>query len=145
MADWRKVALAAFLADGQIDDNEVKILKKELWEDGKITFDEIKFLIDLREAVQKKLKAKGEAINPKFEKLFFDAVEANILKDGAISKNETEWLRSTLLADGKIDDGEMELLNRLKKKATSASAEFEAFYTEMKGKYDRAALKAAKK
>ncbi len=145
MADWRKVALAAFLADGQIDDTEVKILKKELWEDGTITFDEVDFLIELREHAMKKLKSKGEALNPKFEKLFFDAVESNILKDGSISANETDWLRKHLLADGKIDAGEMELLNRLKKKATKTSPEFEALYLEMKGKYDRALAKAAKK
>jgi len=145
MADWRKVAMAAFLIDGQVDDDEVKILKKELWADGKVTFEEVKFLIDLRDAAMKKLKSKGEELNPKFEKLFFEAVEANVLADGGISANETNWLRTTLLADGKIDDGEMDLLNRLKKKAKSTSKEFDAFYLEMKGKYDRAKLKAAKK
>ena len=41
MADWRKLALATILADGKIDDNEIKVLRKELWEDGKIDQDEV--------------------------------------------------------------------------------------------------------
>src|SRR5439155_20664759 len=73
MADWKKVALAALLADGQIDDNEVKILKKELYADGKIDKDEVEFLIELRNTAQK--KAKGAELNANFEKFFFKAVE----------------------------------------------------------------------
>ena len=54
MADWRKVAMAAILADGKVDEAEVKVLKKELYEDDKIDTDEVKFLIDLRNVAQKK-------------------------------------------------------------------------------------------
>lgn len=143
-ADWRKVALAAFQVDAQISDETVKVLKKALWADGKIDVDEVEFLIDLRNTAAKRLKAKGEALNAKFEKLFFDAIEANVLGDGKISANETSWLRKALLADGKIDDSEWALLERLKKKATSVAAEFDALFTEFKGKREATALKAAK-
>jgi hypothetical protein len=143
MADWRKVALAAFLSGGKLEDDHIKIIKKELWADGKITVNEVEFLIELRNAAQK--KAKGEPLNTKFMKLFFEAIEANVLADGKISANEANWLRKMLLADGKIDDEEMSFLTRIRKKATKTAPEFEALYSEMKGKHDRAALKAAKK
>ena len=45
------------MADGQIDDNEVKLLQRILWEDGKIDAKEVQFLIDLRNTAQKKAKA----------------------------------------------------------------------------------------
>ena len=96
MADWRQVALSAFLADGVIDDTEVKILKKELWADGKIDKDEVEFLIDLRNLAQKKAKKKG--LKPKFEKLFFKAIEENVMADGTIDDEEARWLREMLLA-----------------------------------------------
>jgi len=41
MADWRKLALDAILADGKIDEAEVRVLKKELWADGKIDDEEV--------------------------------------------------------------------------------------------------------
>src|ERR1700722_19596139 len=86
MADWRKLAMEAFLADGKIDETEVKILRKELWADGQIDRDEVKFLIDLRNTAQK--KARGEDLHPAFEKLFFKAIEDNVLADGKISGKE---------------------------------------------------------
>jgi hypothetical protein len=54
MADWRKLCIAVALADRVIDDEEVKILKKELWTDGKPDKAEVEFLIELRNAAQKK-------------------------------------------------------------------------------------------
>src|SRR5215467_4263788 len=103
MADWRKLAKAALLADGKIDDVEVKLLRKELFADGKIDADEVKFLIDLRNTAQKKAKAGNRRMNPKFEALFFKAIEANVLQDGKIDAAEARWLRGMLFADGKID------------------------------------------
>src|SRR5262249_37201211 len=85
MADWRKTALAAILADGKIDDTEVRLLRKELWEDGQIDPDEVKFLIDLRNLAQKKAKGK---VSEGFEKLFFKAITENVLKDGRIDAAE---------------------------------------------------------
>jgi len=135
MADWRKVALSAFLADGVIDDTEVKILKKELWADGKIDRDEVDFLIDLRNLAQKKAKALKEELHPSFEKLFFKAIEENVLEDGRIDDAEAKWLRKMLFADGKIDDNEKKFLGRIKKAATrGTSAAFDKLYEECMGK-----------
>jgi uncharacterized tellurite resistance protein B-like protein len=132
MANWRKVALDTILADGVIDDSEVKALKKALWEDGHIDSDEVKFLIELRNAAQKKA-GKGGSVNPKFETMFFQALSENVLKDGKIDTREAKWLRTMLLADGKIDDGEKKFLNTLKKKATKTSPEFDKLYQECVG------------
>ena len=128
MADWRKVALSAFLADGVIDDTEVKILKKELWADGKIDKDEVEFLIDLRNLAQKKAK-KGK-LKSAFEKLFFKAIEENVLADGTIDDEEARWLRAMLFADKKIDANEKKFLARLKKAAKSTSPAFDKLYEE---------------
>ena len=132
MADWRKVALSAFLADGVIDDTEVKILKKELWADGKIDKDEVEFLIDLRNLAQKKAK-KGK-LKSAFEKLFFKAIEQNVLADGSIDAEEAHWLREMLFADKKIDANEKKFLGRLKKGAKSTSPAFDTLYEECMAK-----------
>jgi hypothetical protein len=143
MADWRKVALAAILADGKIDDNEVKFLRKELWADGKIDKEEVKWLIELRNTAQKKAKAAKTHVNPNFTKLFFKAISDNVLKDGKIDDAEAGWLRTMLFADGKIDKDEADFLKRLKKEAKSTSPKFDALYTECVGKFEKSAAKTA--
>ena len=130
MADWRKLALEAILADGKIDDAEVRVLQKEFWADGKIDAKEVEFLIELRNRAQKKAKAKGKDVNPKFETLFFKAIEQNVLRDGQISAKEADWLRKMLFADGKIDADEKNFLKSLKSKAKKTSSQFDALYEE---------------
>jgi uncharacterized membrane protein YebE (DUF533 family) len=134
MADWRKVAMAAILSDGKIDDAEVKLLRRALWADGKIDKDEVKFLIDLRNLAQKKAKAKQKRVNPKFEQLFFKAISANVLKDGKIDTAEARWLRAMLFADGKIDANEKKFLAKIKRGASKVSAEFERLYEDCMSK-----------
>lgn len=130
MADWRNLALEAILADGEIDDAEVRVLQKELWSDKEIDSAEVAFLIELRNNAQKKAKAKKIEINPKFETLFFKAIEQNVLRDGRIDTKEANWLRKMLFADRKIDDNEKKFLKRLKKAASKTSSEFERLYQE---------------
>ncbi len=134
MADWRKLAISTLLADGKIDDDEVKALRKELWKDGQIDRDEVRFLIDLRNQAQKKAKAKKEEVNPKFTALFFKAIEKNVLKDGVIDASEAGWLREMLFADGKIDEDEKKFLARIKKAAKTTSPEFEKLYEDCMAK-----------
>jgi hypothetical protein len=130
MADWRKLALGAILADGEIDDAEVRVLQRELWADGKIDAKEVEFLIELRNSAQKKARAKKVEVNPKFESLFFKAIEENVLRDGRITAKESGWLRKMLFADRKIDDNEKKFLTRLKKAATKTSPDFDQLYQE---------------
>ena len=112
MEKWKNLAIALTLADGKIDDEEVKILKKALWADRKIDDEEVKFLIELRNAAQKKAKARKEEVNPSFERLFFKAIEENVL------------------TDGKIDENEKKFLVRIKKAAKQTSPEFDALYDQ---------------
>ena len=132
MADWRKLSLALTLADGKIDDAEVKILRKELYADGKVDSEEVGFLIELRNQAQK--KAKGKKMNANFEKLFFKALEANVLADGSIDAAEAALLRKVVFADKKIDANEKKFLSRLKKAARSVSAEFDKLCSDCKVK-----------
>jgi len=135
MANWRNLAIALTLADGKIDDQEVKILRKALWADGKIDEEEVKFLIELRNEAQKKAKAHKKPVNPNFERLFFKAIEENVLMDGKIDTAEAKWLRKMLFADGKIDANEKKFLARIRKAAKTTSPAFDALYKQcMKSK-----------
>jgi hypothetical protein len=131
MADWRKLAMAAILADGKIDDAEVKILRKELFGDKKIDDDERDFLIALRNAAQK--KAYRGQLRPSFEKFFFEAIENNVLADGVIDADEARWLTKLIFADKKVDDNEKKFLERLKKGAKRTSPEFDALCAKCLG------------
>jgi hypothetical protein len=126
MADWRKLAFDAILADGKIDDTEVKILRKELFGDRKIDDDERDFLIALRNAAQK--KAYRGLLRPAFEKFFFEAIENNVLADGVIDAAEARWLEKLIFADKKVDDNEKKFLTRLQKGAKRTSPEFDRLY-----------------
>jgi len=132
MADFRKLSIAALLADGKIDNTEVKVIRKELYADGKIDKKEVEFLIDLRNAAQK--KAKGGTLSPAFESLFFKAVKDNVLEDGVITGKEAAWLRKMLFADNKIDANEKKFLKRLKASAKKTAPAFDALYTQCVGK-----------
>jgi uncharacterized membrane protein YebE (DUF533 family) len=138
MADYRKLAIAALLADGKIDDTEVKVLGKGLKEaNGKIGKDGIKFLVELRNTAQKRASTTREELPDSFEKFFFKVVTDNVLADGKIDAGEAAWLRTTLFADGKIDDREMAFLKNLSKKATSKSQAFDRLYSECESKHKK--------
>ncbi|MBV9123788.1 MAG: TerB family tellurite resistance protein [Planctomycetes bacterium] len=126
MADWRKLAAEAFLADGVIDNREVKILEKELYADGVIDKQEREFLIDLRNRSKKP--------NPAFTRFFFKAIKAHVLQDGVIDAAEARWLREMLFADGQIDADEKKFLRELKREAQKVSPAFETLYQECLGK-----------
>jgi hypothetical protein len=134
MADFRKLVISTLLADGQIDDKECAALRRELWADGVIDRKEVAFLIDLRNQAQKKARARDEEVNPTFTRLFFKAIEDNVLKDGVISGSEAKWLRAMLFADGKIDADEKKFLTRIKKAARKTSPSFDALYAECMAK-----------
>ncbi len=125
MADFRKLAKTVILADGVIDENEVKILRKELYADGVIDKKEVEFLIELRN--------EAKTCSPAFIKFFFKAIKDNVLKDGAIDKAEAGWLRKMLFADGVIDADEKKFLKDLKREATKVSPQFQALYDECMG------------
>lgn len=129
--DWRAVSLKAFLSDGKVDDEEVGILKKELKSAEGTWFAEgVKFLVELRGAYTKKVKAKKEPLSDAFENFFFKVVTDYVLKDGDVSEHEAKWLHETLFADGKIDEAEKRFLTALHTEARQVSAEFQRLFDE---------------
>ncbi len=129
--DFRKLAVELCLADGKIDETEVRVIKKALYQDGKIDQKEVEFLIELRSLAQK--KAKGTSLTPAFENFFFKALEDSVLDNGIVSSKEANFLRKAIFADGKIEDSEKRFMKRIKNKATKTSPQFERLYTEVVG------------
>ena len=122
MANWRNLCKAALLADGQIDEREVDIIRKEFFADGRIDRSELEFLLEI--------KREATAAVPSFQKLLFEAVRSVILADGSIDANEAAWLRTWIYADGKVDADEKHWLKELKLLANRVSPEFMALYNE---------------
>jgi uncharacterized tellurite resistance protein B-like protein len=125
MADFKQLAKKLLLADGKIDEQEVKILRKELYADGVIDKKEVEFLIELRNAAKK--------VAPAFTRFFFKAIKDNVLQDGQIDAAEARWLRTMLYADGKIDADEKKFMKELKREAKKVSSQFETLYEECMG------------
>lgn len=123
MADWKKLAKAALLADGRLDTKEVNIIRKELFADGKIDLSEVEFLTSLKKAATSAVKA--------FDDLYFQAVKQNILADGEIGDNEAKFLRKVILMDDKVDEGEKAFLKSLKAEAKKTSPEFDKLLSEV--------------
>lgn len=129
--DFRKLAVELCLADGKIDETEVKVIKKALYEDGKIQQSEAQFLIDLRGLAQK--KAKGRKLTPAFETFFFKALSDAVLDNGYISAKEATLLRKAIFADGKVEDSEVRFMKRLKSSARKTSPQFDRLYAQVVG------------
>jgi hypothetical protein len=134
--DFKQMAKDAILADGTIDDNEIKLLQKYL---KTATGDEgLAFLIDLRNSYSKKAKGKGGAMSAAFEKFFFKTMNAHVMKEGKISSAGASYLSTTLFPGGKVDDSGYAFLSDLNKKAKDKSREFEAFMQDVDKKRAKA-------
>ena len=127
--DFRKLAVQLCLAAGKIDATEVKIIKKALYEDGKIQQKEAEFLIELRGLAQK--KAKGRALKPAFENFFFKAIKDSVLDNGYISAKEATLLRKAIYADGKVEASDKKFMKRLKNAARKTSPQFDRLYKQV--------------
>jgi len=122
MADWKKLAKAALLADGRIDTKEVELIRASVFADGTIDKAEIDFLADLRNSATGSVKA--------FTDLFLEAVKSFMLADGSISDDEAKWLRKAIYADKTVDADEVKLLKELKAGAKHTGPEFDKLYAE---------------
>jgi uncharacterized tellurite resistance protein B-like protein len=107
----------SILADGVIDEAEVKQLREVLYADGKIDTEEAEFLFELNDAVS------GKANHSSWETLFVEAISSYLLEDetspNEIDAEEAKWLLSKIQGDGQLDKTEIALLENLKKKAKS--------------------------
>src|SRR5262245_36557352 len=137
--EWREVCIKSLLADGKVDEPEIKVLRAEFKTSaGGLSQEGATFLRDLRLAYTKKAKAKKEKLSEAFEKYFFSTLKAYVLKDGEISEHEAKWLRENLFADSKIDRREWAFLQDLKKKATKTSSAFNSLYADAEKKRAKA-------
>lgn len=105
----------SILADGIIDEQEVKQLREILFADGVIDKEEADFLFELNNAVS------GKENHPSWKTLFIDAITSFLLEDeisqGIVDEDEAKWLLEKIQGDGKLDEIEISLLNNLKTKA----------------------------
>ena len=105
----------SILADGVIDEAEVKELREVLYADGTIDKEEAEFLFELNDAVS------GKDNTPEWEKLFIEAITSFLLEDevspGEIDDEEAKWLLAKIQGDGQLDKIEKALIDNLKKKA----------------------------
>ena len=105
----------SILADGVIDEAEVKQLREVLYADGKIDKEEAEFLFELNDAVS------GKDNHSSWETLFIEAITSFLLEDetspGEIDDEEAAWLLAKIQGDGQLDKTERALLANLKKQA----------------------------
>jgi hypothetical protein len=113
------------LADGQIDEREVKVLRKELFADNRIDEIEMEYLLELRH--------KARSVSPSFNLLVLEALKNCVLAQGTISASHAGMLRRWIFADGKVDFGEKRFLQELKAGAKQVSREFDDLYRECMG------------
>lgn len=102
--------VAAILADGVVDAEEVVLLREEIMADGVVDADEVKALFELNDATE------CEANHPSFKDLFVEGIVSNVMADGTIDEDEVDMLVSAIGADGQVDANELELLIVLKEK-----------------------------
>ena len=107
----------SILADGIIDEQEVKQLREVLYADGIIDKEEAEFLFELNDAVS------GKENHESWETLFIEAISGFLLDDetspGEVDEDEAKWLLEKIQGDGVIDGIELALLQNLKLKAKS--------------------------
>ena len=110
------------LANGKVDSRELEVLRRRVYDGGKVGRPEADFLVELHKRVQHR--------TPSFDQFFYRAVKDHLLMDGRINAEAAGWLRQMVLADGKIDDEERKLLHELRGEAREVSPEFEELFQE---------------
>src|SRR4051812_43453261 len=93
--DYRQL-MQDVLANGKVEGNEVELLRRELYADGRIDRPAADFLAELHKRVQR--------ISPGFEHFFYEAIKNHVLADGKISAEETAWLRQHMQDWGKVTE-----------------------------------------
>jgi hypothetical protein len=121
MPDLRQIE-QDILATGKVESNELEVLRRVLYADGKIGRREADFLVELHKRVQH--------LSPGFEQFFYQAIKNHILTHGRIDAEEAAWLRQMLFTDGKLHDEGRRFLHELKGEATQVGREFESLFEE---------------
>ena len=110
------------LANGKVGGDELEVLRRELYADGKSTV--------ARRIGWSRCTSGCSAVTPAFEQFFYRAIKDHILDDGKITAEEVTWLRQMLYADGRIDDREKKFLHELHGEVKQTCPQFETLYAE---------------
>lgn len=131
MADYRKLAIQLIAADGKVNGSEIKLLKKALYEDGKVSHEEVTFLADVRAAVLKKAKR----ASAKFDAFYLKTLAESFLDNGVVSADEVVMINKFVISDKSIKNGaKKKFLDGLKSKATMLAPDFDKLYDGLKKK-----------
>lgn len=123
MADWKKLAKMAILADKKIDTKEVNMIREVIFEDNIIDKAEVEFIRELRNEADYYLQA--------FNQLFIDTVKAYLLEKETISDEKVLWLRQMIFEDNDVDITEKKLLKLLQQEAKELPDSFHALLAEV--------------
>jgi hypothetical protein len=113
------------LIEGQdlsLDDGDVERIRACLPADGMLTADDLTVLTEMRTEARQVCAA--------FDELFFPALKAYMLADGAISLAEQFALLRMLYGGGGIDETKRRFLRELRAEAREVSADFERLYAQ---------------
>ena len=117
--------VATTLADRQISDDELPLIREKIYADGELSLGDVKLLIELY--------CGSDEPSPQFSRLLFAVLEEVFLADGELSPSEQFYLLKLLYSDRVVRDSEREFLKKLRGKLKSRTPEFEALYeTAMK-------------
>jgi hypothetical protein len=114
--DWRKFAKKLLLNDGRVDAVETLFIRRAILEDGKISRDEVEFLLDLRR--------EAKFTHPDFNRFLYAVLKRAILRDGVIDAAEVEWLRKLIFASYLAGPQELAFLEDLSREARKVHPDF---------------------
>lgn len=128
MADFRTIAIRLLAANGKIDSHEIKLLKKMIVTEGKVSQEDLSFLADVRAALYKKAKKASS----KYDAFYLKCIQDSCLENGEIGAAELAKLEP-IISDGTFKRSvKKKLLDGLKKKANAVAAEYEGLYAQIK-------------
>ncbi|MCK9429353.1 MAG: TerB family tellurite resistance protein [Candidatus Omnitrophica bacterium] len=118
-----KDLVAAVIADGKVDADEVTQLRTEIYADSVVSKEEVEALFQINDAC-------SGNVDPSFVTLMSDAVCDATLNDagspGVIDATEAQWLTDLLMKDGGVDATERAVLVAVRAKAISIDPAFDA-------------------
>ena len=114
--------VSTMLADHKIDETEVPLIRKYLYQDGRLDLEGVKLLVELY--------CTAADYCPAFDDLFFGVLEEVILADGQIQPAEQFYLLKMIYSDRVIRDREREFLVKLRQTAKITTPDFEALCDE---------------
>ncbi len=121
MPELRQTA-QGILATGKVDGHDLEVLRRKLYDDGKVHRQEADLLVELHKRV--------EHLTPAFEHFYYQAIKDHILADGRIGAEAAAWLRRLLLGAGTMKDEGRRLLHELKGEAREVGPEFDLLFAD---------------